>query len=724
MKLPDLIIRMKNIFLIGTFLLLTISCFSQRVIISLNGVWKIAETMDSSAIPVIFSHLADVPGLVRNSEPAFKGVDQFVSADYNFYWDNPDRLKLTILDNEIGISLQNRNYFWYKRFFNIEARKEIVILKVNKAQFGSSVWINGKFAGRNLSGCTSAFYNITNLVKYNGENDIVIRIGAHPGVLPIWMFSGKDSDKRYWTPGIWDDVSIISCNNPYIESVQVAPDINQSEITVQTSIISFQNQNTFDLAYDVKEWKTGKSIGSPEKKNIKLSPDGRATITEKIPVPDQHLWSPSDPFLYTLEVKTPGDNAKVRFGMRELRFDTKTRKAYLNNRIFYLRGSNIALHRFFDDSLCRKQPWDPRWVKRLLADIPKEFNWNMLRTHVGLVPDFWLDIADENGIMIQYEMQNWGIQPYWSMNAFQKVTEGWMSDCWNHPSVVIWDICNETKGEETGQVIKAVRNLDLSGRPWDDGYNLPDGENDPIEDHHYLHFLEPWGIARWKMKFYEQTVAQNSTNAPYPSGHATILNEYGWFFTRRDGSAGTASGKMLDTLCRGCTNRQIREFSAYMYGGETEYFRAHRNYCGILHFVYLTGDYANSATGDIFEDVENLKVDPAFEWYLQEAFKPLGVYLNFWQQSLKSGQDYQFAVMMVNDEYEPNKGTLKILIEDESNKAVMLTNCTYEVADLSQKTFPFDLKFPDKPGIYKLKAVAEQAGNKKTTTSTRILKIQ
>ncbi len=143
-----------------------------------------------------------------------------------------------------------------------------------------------------------------------------------------------------------------------------------------------------------------------------------------------------------------------------------------------------------------------------------------------------------------------------------------------------------------------------------------------------------------------------------------------------------------------------------------------------MHFVYLTGDYKNSATGDIFEDVENLKVDPAFESYLKEAFKPLGVYLNFWQQSLKPGQEYQFAVMMINDEYRSNKGTLKVLTEDESGKTVVLAECPYDVSDLSQKTFSFDLKFPDKPGNYKLKAVAVQADGVQTTTSIRIFKIQ
>jgi beta-galactosidase len=37
--------------------------------------------------------------------------------------------------------------------------------------------------------------------------------------------------------------------------------------------------------------------------------------------------------------------------MREFRFDTPTKRAYLNGRVYFLRGSNITLHRFFEDPL-------------------------------------------------------------------------------------------------------------------------------------------------------------------------------------------------------------------------------------------------------------------------------------------------------------------------------------------------------------------------------------
>jgi beta-galactosidase len=122
--------------------------------------------------------------------------------------------------------------------------------------------------------------------------------------------------------------------------------------------------------------------------------------------PDARLWSPEDPFLYVLETTTGGDSLTTRFGMREFRFDTATKRAYLNGRPYFLRGSNITLHRFFEDPL-GALPWDEAWVRKLLGDLPKKLHWNAFRFCIGPVPDRWLDIADEAGLLIQNEFFVW-----------------------------------------------------------------------------------------------------------------------------------------------------------------------------------------------------------------------------------------------------------------------------------------------------------------------------
>ena len=102
--------------------------------------------------------------------------------------------------------------------------------------------MNGKKAGE-YNGCfTAQYYNITPLLKKKGSNDLMIRIGAHPAVLPASVPAGNDFEKRHWTPGIYDDVSVIFTNYPYIETVQVAPDIHKNEIT-GTGIVVFKTRD-------------------------------------------------------------------------------------------------------------------------------------------------------------------------------------------------------------------------------------------------------------------------------------------------------------------------------------------------------------------------------------------------------------------------------------------------------------------------------------------------
>ena len=47
-------------------------------------------------------------------------------------------------------------------------------------------------------------------------NELVIRIGAHPGVLPETVSAGTDFEKNRWTPGIYDDVKLMVMSNPVI----------------------------------------------------------------------------------------------------------------------------------------------------------------------------------------------------------------------------------------------------------------------------------------------------------------------------------------------------------------------------------------------------------------------------------------------------------------------------------------------------------------------------
>ncbi len=522
-------------FLFLSCIIFSVSALAQREVYSLNGTWDIDESISAEQVPRHFMHRVEVPGLANMSNPAFKDVDKFYSKEYyGNYWAKPGLVKLNIREDtmRIGYSFQKRNYFWYRKSFESKPGHEVVVLKINKAQFGTVVWINGKKAGE-YNGCfTAQYYNITSLISKKGTNEVLLRIGAHPGVLPPSVPAGNDFEKRHWTPGIYDDVSIIFSNYPYIENVQVAPDIHKGSILVQSVIITKPGTKTVNLSFKVKEWKSGKEIISLEK-NIITEGETKTTSTTEIPVKDAILWSTENPFLYTMTISAGTDNTIVRFGMREFRFDTPTRRAYLNDKLIFLRGSNITLHRFFDDSLCRNHPWDEQWVRKLLTELPAKYHWNSFRFCIGPVPDKWLDIADEAGLLIQNEYFIWSYRPYWDREILKSHLTDWIHDCSNHPSVAWWDINNETHENILTGLISELRGLDLSKRAWDNGYNLPEGDNDPVEDHNYKWYAGQDKENLWSVQKFEEGTAAKTTNSPHPSAHATVLNEYGWLWLKR-----------------------------------------------------------------------------------------------------------------------------------------------------------------------------------------------
>jgi hypothetical protein len=159
--------------------------------------------------------------------------------------------------------------------------------------------------------------------------------------------------------------------------------------------------------------------------------------------------------------------------------------------------------------------------------------------------------------------------------------------------------------------------------------------------------------------------------------------------------------------------------NAYLLAGKTEFWRAHRKYAGVLHFVYLTCSYPGVYTSDHFLDVKTLKLDPHFADYLGEAFKPLGVYINFFQPALKPGQPREFTVMMVNDEPRAVHGRLTLSLEKKSGEKLAAAEQGFSLPEWGAETQRMSLAVPDTEGECILKATARSEGKGSEATVSR-----
>ena len=692
-----------------------------RQTIPLDGTWPVEDSTGADVPPQAYTHQTPVPGMINLAQPGFADVDRFDSREMIERRIREKTMPASERTTAVGVARQQRNYFWLRRAFRAPAARQVAFLKVNKAQFGTAVWLNGKKIGEHLGCFTAGYFNVAGAMRWGAENDLVIRIGAHPAVLPASVTCGTDFEKIKWTPGIYDSVSLELSDNPRIESVQVAPRIRSSEILVETVVKNYLDRPaTFTLTERVKPWSAAAA------QTVTLQAGERKTLTAMVKLPGVKLWSPESPTLYTVETSTGGDSVASRFGMREFRFDTATKRAYLNGKLIFLRGSNITLHRFFEDPKCGALVWNEKWVRKLLVEIPHQMHWNSFRFCIGPVPDKWLEIADEAGLLIQNEFFIWtggnGWHTEWDTgNLITQYTE-WMRDNWNHPSVAIWDSCNETIANVLGDtIIPAVRGLDRSNRPWENGYNLPQGPDDPVEDHPYLfsryHSREKRAFHMTELE--SMVGSRPSKGSSGPHAHALILNEYDWLWLNRDGTATELTKEVYDDIPgKNATAEERFAVNAYLLAGLTEYWRAWRNYAAVLHFVYLTCSYPGVYTADHFRNVETLELEPNFADYMKEAFRPLGVYINFWQPNLKAGSKRAYAIMLINDEAVPAAGKLTLGFDGGATKETRFALPAY-----GQQTYELELEAPATAGNYLLKATARserQPGTPPTLSRRRV----
>ncbi len=447
-----------------------------------------------------------------------------------------------------------------------------------------------------------------------------------------------------------------------------------------------------------------------------------------------HLWTPEDPFLYELNISTPGDNFSTRFGMREFYFDTISRRAMLNGKPYYMRGTNVCIYRFFEDQSRNELPWDKDWVRRLHETF-KSMHWNSIRYCIGFPPEIWYEIADETGFLIQDEFPVWYLSskeelaPNLKARHLAAEYKQWMEERWNHPCVVIWDAQNETYTEETGLAIGMVRNLDLSGRPWDNGWSPPQLLSDVIETHPYLfqdYQYLPEGAAIPPEGVLKHLLSEPRKPHNGPDGNnAIIINEYGWLWLNRDGSPTTLTDHIYATLFSECTTPDARfEVYARYLGMLTEFWRAHRQCTGVLHFCglgYSRTEEPRGQTSDHFIDIRNLVLEPNFIKYVKPAFSPVGLMIDKWDITYKPSEEITVPVIIINDTYEEWSDTLTLSLLNDVQPHEKLS-AVMKAESLGQSKQEFHINIPSEKGKYII--VAELKYNNEPVRSVREFEVK
>ncbi|MCE5269147.1 MAG: hypothetical protein LLG00_14825, partial [Planctomycetaceae bacterium] len=613
-----------SIFMVAATMAFAAEATAPRHVVSLDGTWQV-EQGNMETMPKHFAHTVAVPGLMDMAQPAF---------------------------TEVGTKSKLREAFWYRRTFTIDGPvPSIALLNVHKVMWGVKVFLNGHAFDTHHSCFTPTLLDVAPYLKGDGQqNELVVRVGADRESLPPGVPSGWDTEKRLFTPGIFDSVELILTGAPYVANIQAVPDLPNKAVRVVAEIQAGREPCEMVADIQVSESASGKAVGATKAPTIRLAAGEMKKIDVTIPLPNCRLWSPEDPFLYGVNVATGADALTARFGMRSFSCDPKTRRMILNGKPYYLRGTNVTAYRFFEDAERGDLPWRPDWVRKLHQKY-KTMHWNSIRYSISFPPDFWYDIADEEGFLIQDEFPIWlegrAAPEHPTADKITPQYIEWMRARWNHPCVVIWDAQNESWTAETGKAIAAVRHLDLSNRPWENGYEGAPKPTDCMESHPY--FFNRWWNEKGETFFFRDMAGVPKipwlTDEQKQSPGAILVNEYCWLWLTRDGSP-TCLTKPVYDGCLGpnSTVAQRRLFHARGVAALTEFWRCNREVAGVMHFCGLgysrPGDKPRpegGATCDDFIDIKNLTFEPLFEEYVREAFNPVGIMIDAWADKMPPG---------------------------------------------------------------------------------------
>ena len=143
-------------------------------------------------------------------------------------------------------------------------------------------------------------------------------------------------------------------------------------------------------------------------------------------------------------------------------------------------------------------------------------------------------------------------------------------------------------------------------------------------------------------------LADLATADPVPQGsalhndgkHAVVINEYGWLWLNRDGTPTTLTAQLYRNLL-GANSSTAQRFhlQATYLAAETEFWRAHRKAAAVMHFTTLGYSRSDGQTSDHWTKgrVAELQWEPQFHKYVRDAFAPVGMMIDFWNNRPLAG---------------------------------------------------------------------------------------
>ena len=407
--------------------------------ISLNGLWDYAIRPLESSAPEGYEGKILVPFPI---ESALSGVRRL---------------------------LMPTNRLWYHRAFKSPDLKghRRLLLHFGAVDWETKAWVNGTAVGEHRGGYDPFTFDITEVVKSGAENELTVGV-FDPGVAG-YQPDGKQNYKKFEKPGgiaytassgVWQTIWLEAVPAGHIETLKITPDVDAGVLRLLV------------VAQDAAEAATVRAVALESDKVIGQV-SGRPGSELVLPVKNARLWTPDDPFLYTLKVRLGDDAVTSYFGMRKISIGKDEKgmtRILLNGRFVFQCG--LLDQGFWPDGLYTA-PTDE--ALRFDIEEMKKLGFNMVRKHLKVEPDRWYYWCDRLGLLVWQDMpcgdggaavskeRDGVVNTPVAAQEFESELKAMIEQHYNHPSIIMWIIFTEGWGQyDTPRLTKLVRGFDAS----------------------------------------------------------------------------------------------------------------------------------------------------------------------------------------------------------------------------------------------------------------------
>ena len=366
------------------------------------------------------------------------------------------------LPTEASGCINYQGEVWYRKHFMPDAalKGKKLFLHFEAIMGKSKVFVNGKLLTEHFGGYLPVIVDVTDVLDWNGDN--VIAVWADNSDDPSYP-PGKAQDVLDYTyfGGIYRDCWLIAHNNVFITDPNYENEVAGGGLFVAFGKVS---DALAEVQLKIHVRNATKNPFSGRVEYMLLQPDGpevarlsdkiqvkagrATTVSDRMPVKQPMLWTPSTPTLYNLLVRVLDkeghviDGYRRRIGIRSIEFKGKD-GFFLNGRPYGKPLIGANRHQDFavvGNAVANSIHW--RDAKKL-KDVGMEIIRN---AHCPQDPAF-MDACDELGLFVIVNTpgwQFWNDAPEFAQRVYSDIRNVVRRDR-NHPSVWLWEpILNET----------------------------------------------------------------------------------------------------------------------------------------------------------------------------------------------------------------------------------------------------------------------------------------